>query len=90
MITRVVAAQEGPDEATEQALAATSAKEACAASNAKGVLAASSTIKASATSDADTVGKNQIGGEEPVLLIGSPMRYRMSWKDTKDVPEDRV
>ena len=64
----------GPDEATEQALAATSAKEACAASNAKGVLAASSTIKAFATSDADMVGKNQIGGEEPVLLIGSPLR----------------
>ena len=43
-------------------------------SNAKEVLAAaSSTIKASAASDADVVGKNQMGGQKPVLLIGSPM-----------------
>ena len=41
--------------------------------NAKEVLAASSTRKASAASDADVVEKNQIGGEKPVLMIGSPM-----------------
>ena len=27
----------------------------------------------SAASDADVVGKNQMGGEKPMLLIGSPM-----------------
>ena len=53
--TRVAAAQEGPDDAMRQALAA------------------SSTIKASAVSDADVVEKNQMGGEKPVSLIGSPM-----------------
>ena len=56
-----------------QALAASSAKEASAVSNAKEVLAASSTIKVSAASDVDVVEKNQMGGEKPVLLIGSPM-----------------
>ena len=66
-------AVEGPDEAMRQALAASSAKEAYAVSNAKEVLAASSTRKASAASDANMVEKNQMGGEKPVLLIGSPM-----------------
>ena len=70
--TRVAAAQEGPDEAMRQALAASSAKEASAVSNAKGVLAASSTMTASAASDADVVEKNQMGGEKLMLLIGSP------------------
>ena len=73
VVTRVAAAQEGPDEAMRQTLAASSAKEASAASNAKVVLDASSTTKASAASDADVVEKNQMGGEKPVLLIGSPM-----------------
>ena len=70
---RVAAAQEGPDEAMRQALAASSAREALVASSAEKVLAASSTMAASAASDADMVDKNQIGGEKPVLLIGSPM-----------------
>ena len=73
LATRVAAAQEGPDEAMKQALAASSAKEASAASNAKGVLDASSTMVASAASDADMVEKNQMGEEKSVLLIGSPM-----------------
>ena len=68
-----VVAQEGPDKAMRQALAASSAKEAFAVSNAKEVLAASSTIKTSAASDVDVVEKNQMGGEKPVLLIESPM-----------------
>ena len=66
--TRVAAAQEGPDEAMRQALAASSAKEASAVSNAKEVLATSSTIKASAASDVDVVEKNQMGGEKPVSM----------------------
>ena len=37
------------------------------------MLAASSTIKASAASDVDVVEKNQMGGVEPVLLVGPPM-----------------
>ena len=73
MATRVAAAQEGPDEAMRQALAAGSAKEPSAVSNAKEVLAASSTLKASAASDVDVIEKNQIGGEKQVLLMGSPM-----------------
>ena len=36
-------------------------------------LAASSAKEASAASDADVVEKNLMGGEKPVLLIGSPM-----------------
>ena len=56
-----------------RALVASSAKEASAVRIAKEVLAANSTIKASAASDVDVVEKNQIGGETPVLLIGSPM-----------------
>ena len=44
--TRVAVGQEGPDEAMEQALAASSAKEACVASNAKGVQAAGSLSQA--------------------------------------------
>ena len=35
--------------------------------------AASSAKEASAASDVDVVEKNQMGGEKPVLLIGSPM-----------------
>ena len=35
-------------------------------------LAASSAKEASAASDVDVVEKNQMGGEKPVLLIGSP------------------
>ena len=58
-----------------QAPAAINAKEASSVSNATEVPAASSTIKASAASDADVVEKNQIGGEKPVLLIGSPLSY---------------
>ena len=56
-----------------QALAASCAKEASAVNNAKEVLAASSTMQASAASDVDVAEKNQMGGEKPVLLIGSPM-----------------
>ena len=72
VVTRVAAAQEGPDEAMRQALAASSATEASAAGNVKRVPVASSTMAVSAASDADMVEKNQIGGEKPVL-IGSPM-----------------
>ena len=89
VVTRVVAAQEGPDEAMKQALAASSAKEACAASNAKGVLAASSTMTASAASDADMVEKKKKGGEKPVLLIGSPLRCTTMIK-SQNVVERRV
>ena len=67
VVTRVAAVQEGPDEATRQALAPSSGKEAFAVNNAKEVLAASSTMKASAASDADVVEKNQMGGEKLVL-----------------------
>ena len=70
--TGVAAAQEGADEAMRQPFVASSAKEALAVSNAKEVLAASSTTKTSAASDVDVVEKNQMGGEKPVLLIGSP------------------
>ena len=63
--TRVAAAQEGPDEAMRQALAASSAKVESAVSNAKEV--------ASAASDVDVLEKNQVGREKTVLLIGSPM-----------------
>ena len=69
--TRVAAAQEGPDEAMRQALAASSAKETSAVSNAKGVLAASRKMTACAARDADVVEKNQMGGEKLMLLIGS-------------------
>ena len=55
--------EEGPDEATRQALAASSAKEASAVSNAKEVLVATSTKKASTANDVDVVEKNQMGGE---------------------------
>ena len=57
--TRVAAAQDGPDEAMIQTLAANSAKEAFV-SNAKEVRAANSTITVSAN-DADLVEKNQMG-----------------------------
>ena len=66
--TRVAAAQEGPDDAMRQVVAASSAKEASAVRNAKKVLGA---IKASAAIDVDVVEKNHMGGEEPVLLIGA-------------------
>ena len=52
---RVEAAEEGPDEAQIQALAASSARE------------------ASVATDPDMVDKEQMGGEKPVSLTGSPM-----------------
>ena len=73
VVTRIVAAQEGPKKTMRQALAASSAKEASAVSKAEEVLASSCTTQASAASDAEVVEKNQMGGEKPVLLIGSPM-----------------
>ena len=39
----------------------------------KQAFAASSAKEASAANDVDVVEKNQMGGEKPVLLIGSPM-----------------
>ena len=62
VVTRVAAAQEGPDEAMRQALAA---------------------------SDADVVKKDQMGGEKPVLLFGSPIRCIIAIKSQK-VVERRV
>ena len=88
MVTRVAAAQEGPDEAMRQVLAA---------SNAKGVPAASSTMKASAASDADMVEKNQIGGKKisVVDFVSNVLHHNdqvaeCRGKNTQDVPEDRV
>ena len=79
LVTRVVAAQEGPEEAMRQALAASSAKEAYAVS----------TRKASAASDADMVEKNHMGGEKPVLFIGSPM-CRITMIKSQNVVERHV
>ena len=91
--TKDAAAQEGPDEAMRQALAASSAKEASAVINAKGVLAASSTMTPPLRATR-TWSERTRWVERPMLLIGSPMcciiisSRRMSWKDTQDVPED--
>ena len=65
---RVSSAGERPSVATRVAAAQEGPDETM-----RQVLAASSTIKASAASDVDVVEKNQMGGEKPVLLIGSPM-----------------
>ena len=65
---RVSSAGEQPSMATRVAAAQEGPDEAM-----RRVLAASSTIEASAARDVDVVEKNQMGGEKPVLLIGSPM-----------------
>ena len=52
-------------------------------------LAASSAKEAFAASNADVVKKNQMGGEKPVLLIGSPMRCIIAIK-SQNVVDRRV
>ena len=61
-------ARERPSVATRVAAAQEGLDEAM-----RQALAASSAIKTSAASDVDVVEKNQVGGETPVLWIGSPL-----------------
>ena len=65
---RVSSAEEQPSVATRIAAAQEGPDETM-----RQALAASSAKEASAAGDADVVEKNQLGGEKPVLLIGSPM-----------------